>query len=83
MNFSIKISIYLVQFPYRPNFPILGNEEGLVDPKIVLLGGSGVGKSSIANVLLGEKPNCDNCTFRICAVSIFKFQETNINVQCQ
>jgi len=32
----------------------------------VILGATGVGKSSVANVLLGESPDCKDCTFPIC-----------------
>ena len=35
-------------------------------PHLVILGGTGVGKSTLADVLLGEDPNCKNCTFPIC-----------------
>lgn len=43
-----------------------GNNQELLKPHLIILGASGVGKSSISNVLLGEKPDCNNCTFPVC-----------------
>ena len=37
------------------------------EPHLIIIGGTGVGKSSLANVLLGQSPDCDNCTFEVCS----------------
>ena len=38
----------------------------LPDPHLTIIGSTGVGKSSLGNVLLGYPPDCDNCTFPVC-----------------
>ena len=35
-------------------------------PHIILLGETGVGKSSLANVFVGNPPDCNNCSFPVC-----------------
>ena len=42
------------------------NAENLPLPRLVIVGQTGSGKSTLANVLLGQSPDCDNCTFAIC-----------------
>ena len=38
----------------------------LPEPHLVIIGATGVGKSTMANVLIGQSPDCDNCTFPVC-----------------
>ena len=42
-------------------------QNGMIpEPHLIIIGPVGVGKSSLANVLIGQPPDCDNCTFTVC-----------------
>ena len=49
----------------------------LPNPHLIIIGATGVGKSSLANVLLGGPPDCDNCTFPVCPGGDSCTKETN------
>ena len=59
---SLNFHIFLIHVIFFPC--VIGND--LPEPKIVIVGQTGVGKSTLANVLLGQDVNCESCTFPIC-----------------
>jgi predicted GTPase len=48
---------------YRSNEDPDDNSTVLPLPHIIIIGATGVGKSSLANVFIGQDPTCKNCTF--------------------
>ena len=67
LSVSCKLTMglqYLVLHGLFLAGPILGQD--LPKPRMVILGQTGTGKSTLANVLLGQEFDCKNCTFPVC-----------------
>ena len=56
------------------------NTTSYPDPRMVIVGQSGVGKSSIANALLGCDPQGDACLFEVCNQAASCTTETTMGV---
>ena len=58
-NFACMAILLVIGTSYAQNIT-------MPEPHLIIIGATGVGKSSMANVLLGQAPDCDNCTFAVC-----------------
>ena len=67
LSVSCKLTMvlqYLVLLGLFLAGPILGQD--LPKPRMVILGQTGTGKSTLSNILLGQAFDCKYCTFPVC-----------------
>jgi len=60
----MKFSLIFLLFHF--SLLLAQDVENFPEPRLVIIGQTGAGKSTLANVLLGESVECENCTFNVC-----------------
>ena len=74
MNLIIKTIVWLFVINYHP---VLSTTP-FSYPRLLILGPTGVGKSSLGNVLAGCEPSDENCFFPVCPGADSCTKETKI-----
>ena len=69
--FCLILSVVLAEDPIDPIYP---------SPRFVIVGETGVGKSSVASALLGCDPQGGDCLFEVCNSAASCTSETTLGI---